>query len=291
MILSDTFWRQRLGARKEVAGTAIRLDGADYTVAGILPPQVGPFEQAQNFFLVAKMPPPPRRGPFPYTVIGRLRQGVDPRSAIGELQTINRRIFPLWKSSYQDDKATWNMADLKTRVVGDVDAIAGLSLVAVALVWLIACVNASNLLVARVTSRRRELIVRAALGASRGRVLRPLFVESALLAAGAAALGIVLARVGVSVLRSAGADYLPRTAEWCLVAACSFSSRADGHQRGIFAIVPALQGPIFGSTNRCAAAVRAPPASLPGVSARRSSPGSSRSAHRCSSSPRSCWSA
>ncbi len=105
------------------------------------------------------------------------------------------------------------MEDLKTNLVGDVSAIAGLALAAVALVWLIACANASNLLIARVTSRRQELAVRAALGASRGRVIRYLLAESVVLAAGAVALGVGVAWGGMQLLQTYGATYFPRTAE------------------------------------------------------------------------------
>jgi predicted permease len=266
VIVSDGFWRQRLGSRMDIVGTAVRLDGADYTVAGVLPPRVGPFERRQDFFLAAQLSPPPRRGPFLYTVVGRLRDGAEPASATAELHAINRRIFPLWESSYQDDKATWNMTDLKARVVGDVGTIAGLSLAAVGLVWLIACVNASNLLVARVTSRRRELVVRAALGASRARVLRPLFVESALLAAAAAALGVVLARVGVDVVRSVGATYLPRTHDVALGGrVLAFLVILAAISAAIFAIVPAFQG----SGMRLDQSLRSGRSSTAGVGARR----------------------
>jgi predicted permease len=266
VIVSDGFWRQRLGSRMDIVGTAVRLDGADYTVAGVLPPRVGPFERRQDFFLAAQLSPPPRRGPFLYTVVGRLRDGAEPASATAELHAINRRIFPLWESSYQDDKATWNMTDLKARVVGDVGTIAGLSLAAVGLVWLIACVNASNLLVARVTSRRRELVVRAALGASRARVLRPLFVESALLAAAAAALGVVLARVGVDVVRSVGATYLPRTHDVALDGrVLAFLVILAAISAAIFAIVPAFQG----SGMRLDQSLRSGRSSTAGVGARR----------------------
>ena len=140
--------------------------------------------------MAAQFDTPPRRGPFFYTVLGRLREGAEPSAAASELKAINRRIFPIWQASYQDDKATWSMMDLKEYVVGDVRTIAGLALAAVALVWLIACANASNLLIARVTSRRRELAVRAALGASRGRVVRYLLAESAVLASGRRRRGI-----------------------------------------------------------------------------------------------------
>ena len=133
--------------------------------------------------------------------------------------------------------------DLKAFVAGDIHTMAGVALAAVALVWLIATANAANLLVARVTSRRRELAVRAALGASRGRVVRYLLAESALLAVGAAAVGLSLAWGGVRLLQTAGADYFPRTQEigldgpvlW-LLAAVTIASGV------LFGLVPALYG-------------------------------------------------
>jgi len=240
-IVSHRFWEQRLGARADAIGKPIRLDGADYTVVGVLPDAVGPLERNQEFFVATPIATPQRKGPFLFVVIGRLKA---PRAAAAEeLHAINKRIFPIWKASYQDDKATWNMQDLQQAVVGDVTTVAGLAVFAVALVWLIACTNASNLLIARVTSRRRELAVRAALGASRGRVVRYLLAESLLLAAGAAAIGIALASVGIGVLRDFGADYFPRTAEiavngpalWLLVGLTLGSVL-------LFGLVPAVHG-------------------------------------------------
>ena len=144
--------------------------------------------------------------------------------------------------------------DLKTYVVGDVGTVAGLALAAVGLVWLIACANASNLLIARVTSRRRELAVRAALGASRGRVMRYLLAESSLLALGSAAIGMAARMVGIGVLRDAGAVYFPRTQEIALsgpvlVAAAALTMASVL----LFGLVPAMQRQRrSASTNRCA---------------------------------------
>jgi len=242
VILSDGFWRQRLGGRPDAVGRAVRLDGEDYTVVGILPPVVGPLEQGQDFFIAAQWTTPPRKGPFFITALGRVRPGSD-RAAADELHAINRSIFPVWRVSYQDDRATWGMMDLKAHVVGDVRATAGLALGAVALVWLIACANASSLLIARVTSRRRELAVRAALGASRARVLRYLLAESSLLAVGAAAIGTALAWTGIRLLREAGGAFFPRTQEiafagpalWILAGLTAASTL-------LFGLVPALHG-------------------------------------------------
>jgi putative ABC transport system permease protein len=212
-IVSHSLWQQRLGGRADAIGRPIRLDGLDYVLAGVLPPRVGPLEHRQDFFIAAQFSAPSRRGPFLYWMVGRLKPGVERSVAIEELQAINRRIFPLWKSSYQDEKSTWKVVDLRDRLVRRSRSTAAIALSAAAFVWLIACMNASNLLVARVTGRRRELAVRAALGASRARVIRLLLVESSLLAAGAAAIGAALTPPGIALVRRVGGAYLPRTQE------------------------------------------------------------------------------
>jgi predicted permease len=245
VIVSHGFWQSHLGGRADAIGKPVRLDGADYTLAGVLPPppSIGPLEQGIEWFILQQFKTPPRRGPFLFTVVGRLRPGVAPSAAAAELRAINKRIFPIWKSSYQDDKATWGIMDLKAHVVGDVSKMAGLALGAVALVWLIACANASSLLIARVTGRQQELAVRVALGASRGRVVRYLLAESAVLAAGSVAVGVLLAKAGIDLLRSVGTNNLPRvhemsldgTALW-LLAGLTLASLA------LFGLVPALHG-------------------------------------------------
>ena len=245
VIVSHGFWQSHLGGRADAIGQPVRLDGADYTLAGVLPPppRVGPLEQGNEWFILQQFKTPPRRGPFLFTVVGRLRPGVAPSAAAAELRAINKRIFPIWKSSYQDDKATWGIMDLKAHVVGDISKMAGLALGAVALVWLIACANASSLLIARVTGRQQELAVRVALGASRGRVVRYLLAESAVLAAGSVAVGVLLAKAGVDLLRSVGTGNLPRVQEMTLdgaalwlLAGLTLASLA------LFGLVPALHG-------------------------------------------------
>ena len=187
----------------------MRLDGVDYRLAGVLSPIVGPLEQRRSFFVAAQWDTPRRKGPFFITALGRLRSESARPQATEELHAINRRMFPIWRTSYQDEAATWSMIDLKAHVVGDVRTIAGLALAAVGLVWLIACTNASNLLVARVTSRRRELAVRLALGASRMRVIRYLLSESAVLALAAAIVGVALAWVGHRIASQRRGELFP----------------------------------------------------------------------------------
>lgn len=243
VLASHAFWQQRLGGRADSIGKPIRLDGADYTVVGVVPPGVGPLDRRYDLFVIQQFTPPRRKGPFFYSVIARLPEGADRALAARELGAINRALFPIWKSSYQDEKSTWSMEDLKTNLVGDVGTLAGLSLAAVAMVWLIACANASNLLIARITGRRQELAVRAALGASRGRVIRDLLAESLLLATAAAVVAIGIASGGIQLLQVYGAAYFPRTGEisfdapvmW-LMAALALASAL------LFGLVPAIHG-------------------------------------------------
>jgi predicted permease len=243
VISSQAFWQERLGRDPNAVGRRIKLDGVEHPIVGVLPRSVGPLERGQDLFIVQQFSPPSRKGPFLFSIVARLREGATPAVASGELRAINRRIFPIWKASYQDDKATWSLEDLRTAVVGQVNAIAGLALATVALVWLIACANASNLLIARVTSRRQELAVRAALGASRGRVVRYLMAEAAVLAAASVALGTAVAWIGIRLLQSVAATYFPRMEEtaldapvWWLLAALATCSGL------MFGLVPALHG-------------------------------------------------
>jgi predicted permease len=243
VIVSHGFWQQRLSGRANAIGEAIRLDGTPHIVVGVLPPAVGPLERGQDVFVAAQWEPPRRKGPFFIAVLGRLRREGDREAAADELRLIDRRLFPVWQSSYQDEKASWGMRDLRAHVAGDVETMSGLALASVALVWLIACANASNLLVARATSRRRELAVRAALGASRARVTRFLLAESALLALGAAGVGMLLAFAGIGGLRRIGSAQIPRVEElgldgpvlWCLLGLTAASTL-------LFGLVPSLQG-------------------------------------------------
>ena len=240
-IASQAFWQQRLGGRADAIGKPVRLDGADYTLVGVMPAVNGPLDRRFDLFLIQQFTPPRRKGPFFYSVIARLPENADRALAGDELRAMNRALFPIWKSSYQDEKSTWKMEDLKTNLIGDVGTISGLALAAVALVWLIACANASNLLIARVTSRRQELAVRAALGATRGRVIRYLLVESGLLAAAAAVLAIALAYGGMQLLQTYGATYFPRTGEIRFDAATAWVMLALALSSALlFGLVPAL---------------------------------------------------
>ncbi len=243
VVVSHRFWARHLNADRRVIGTPIRLDGRTYSVVGVLRPNPGPLEVDRDFFIAAQWGPPQRRGPFFLRALGRLRDGADPIEAGEELRLISGRIFPIWEETYQNRDATWAMMDLKEMVVGDVGSTLVIVLGAVAFVLLIASVNAANLLLARVARRGRDLAVRAALGASRKRLLQHLWAESTILALGGAGLGLLVAKSGTRLITGLGADYLPRTQEIELAGpVLVFLAAITLGSALMFGLIPSLQG-------------------------------------------------
>ena len=213
VVLTAAYWARRFASDPSVLGRSITVDGISQTIVGVLQKDVGPLERDVALFTPARWPAPRRKGPFYTSVIGRLRPDVPQAAALDALRATNRRLFPIWKSSYQDEKATWGLMDLKARVVGDVGTTLFVVLAAVGCVLLIACVNAVNLLIARALDRSRELAIRAALGAPRIRLLQYLVVESALLTTLALAIGVATAALSLDLVHTYGGGYVPRIDE------------------------------------------------------------------------------
>lgn len=212
-VLTHGHWTSRFGSDPSVLGRSMTVNGARVTIVGVLERVTGPFEQNTALFTVANWPAPTRRGPFFTMALGRLAPGVTREAALASLHATNRRLFPIWQSSYQDEKATWGIQDLKARVLGGVGPTLLAVLAAVACVLLVACANAANLLIARSVQRSRELAIRGALGASRHRLLQLVLVEAGVLGAGAALLGLAVAGASVKMVTVYGANYIPRLGE------------------------------------------------------------------------------
>ena len=245
-VLTAAYWTSRFGNDPSVLGRPITIDGTSYTIVGVLQRTTGPLEQNVAVFTAARWPIPKRKGPFFTMALGRLRPDVSRAAALDTLRATNARLFPIWKSSYQDEKATWGIQDLKARVVGEVGSTLIVVLAAVACVLLIACANAVNLLIARALNRGREIAIRSALGASRGRLLQHLSVESGVLTAGAAIVGVVVAILAIKLVTVYGAGYIPRVGEIRLsgpslgwLAALAIAS---GMVIFVGGLVPAMQG-------------------------------------------------
>jgi len=199
-ILSHGFWLRHFAQRADILGQTIELDGRRFTIVGVMPPFFqGP--APVDFYVPAAYPPEgatARGWHVIGLVIGRLKPGVTHRQAAGELANISgdlARQFP-------ETNAGWatKVTPLLESVVGSTRQILIAFLGAVAFLLLIACANSANLLLTRAIERSREMAVRAALGATRSRIVRFLLVESVLLIVGAAVLGGIWGRWGLELL-------------------------------------------------------------------------------------------
>jgi putative ABC transport system permease protein len=212
-VLTANYWASRFASDPAVLGRVMTIDGERYTIVGVLQKTAGPLEHGVALFTAAHWPQPKRKGPFFLAVLGRLSPGASPAAALEALHATNARLRPIWRSSYQDEKTTWGMQELKARVVGDVPSMLFFVLAAVGCVLLIACANAVNLLIARALNRSRELAIRGALGASRGRLLQHLLAETAVLTAAATVVGLAVAAGSIRLVTAYGAAYIPRIDE------------------------------------------------------------------------------
>jgi predicted permease len=243
VVLTDAFWTRRFARNRGVLGQPVSIDGAPHTIVGVLERTAGPLEHDIGLFTPAHWPEPTRKGPFFTTVLARMGPRGSRAAALSALKATNRRLFPIWRSSYQDEKATWGLQDLKARVVGEIGSTLNVVLAAVACVLLIACANAVNLLIARGLHRSREMTIRGALGASRGRLVQHLLVEAAALTVAAALVALGVAAASLQLVAIYGADYVPRIDEvrmsGAVIGWLAGLSLASGL---IIGLIPALHG-------------------------------------------------
>ena len=210
VILSHGLWRRRFGSDTTLIGKTLTLDGESFTVVGVMPPGFQFPPQAQNE-VWANTPIDAndlnRRGFRPLQVIARLKSGVSPGQANAELKAIAGR-FPvsgIVPSAYA--------ISLQEQVVGRVRRALLVMSGAVSFVLLIACANVANLLLSQAAARQREMAIRAAVGASRSRLFRQLFVESLPLALLGGGVGLIMAVWIVELLVSVNPGNLPRANE------------------------------------------------------------------------------
>jgi predicted permease len=209
-VISHSLWQRRFGGSSEAIGQQLVFDGKSYNIVGIAPAGFRLEGEADIHTPLGQSTEPRmrNRGAFFIHVLGRLQSNVTLAQAQTELSVIARRLAV----QYPEDNQGREMVahPLSQEVVGDVRPTLWLLLGAVSLVLLIACVNVASLLLARAVSRERELAMRMALGASRGRLVRQCLTESTVLGISGGALGVVLAFVGVHPFVSLWPGSLPR---------------------------------------------------------------------------------
>jgi putative ABC transport system permease protein len=210
VVVSDAFWKQHLGASRNLEQRPVRIGGQRLTVVGVLPRGVAFPGEAGIWRPQGDMASESRTG-HNWQVVGRLRGGVSPATASAELDAIARGI----KGEHGDGTMIAGAVarPLHEVVVGDARPALLVLLGASGLLLLIACANVVNLLLTRMAARQRELAVRLALGAGRARLVRQWVSESLILALLGGAMGTMLAVVGVRVLLALEPGRLPRVGE------------------------------------------------------------------------------
>jgi putative ABC transport system permease protein len=249
-IVSDGFWHSHFAADPSLLGKTLTLDGKGVTVVGILPasfhfplqfpePDVWLPRVFESSFLTAQQI---QSGAGYLNVIARLQPGETLSRAQAELSAIDGRYREQFGGFVDATKYSLAATSLEESLVGPLRASLMVLLAAVGFVLLIACANVANLLLARATSRDREIGIRKALGASRARLLRQLLSESLLLAIGGGALGILLAGTLMPALRRLSPGTVPRLAEARIDASVLLFSLLLCVLTGVlFGLMPALQ--------------------------------------------------
>jgi len=215
-VLGHRLWARRFGADPAVVGRSIRLSGEAYTVIGVMAPEFQ-FPSGQFDLWVpmeASMSKAPdqvqNRSLRIFRALGRLAPGVTLAQAQGQVSAIAARLAQ--EHPKTNEGVGIELAPIYDRLVGGVRTVLLVLMGVVALVLLIASANVANLLLARAKSREREIAIRTALGAGRGRLVRQLLTESVLLSAAGSLLGVLLARWVLDVLPAIGGADIPRLA-------------------------------------------------------------------------------
>ncbi|MEO6196069.1 MAG: ABC transporter permease [Thermoanaerobaculia bacterium] len=237
-VVSEEFWRTRLGGDPSLVDRAIRLDGIPYLVIGVMPASFGFPAGSRSTDLWVLLEPTPEvansRGNHFLDVIGRLKPGITLERATAQLATLAAQIEK--EHPAEQTGRSVLVQSLRETVVGRVRPALLILFGAVALVLLIACANVANLLLARAAVRQHEVAVRLALGASRTRLIRQFLLESLVLAFAGTVFGLLLARWSLNALAPLAKGALPVFKEFPL----------DGRVFGFLLAVAVLSGVAFG---------------------------------------------
>jgi len=245
LVLGYGLWQRRFGGDPHMAGKTISLSGAPYTVVGVLGPGFNTeLDSPPDVWLPFQIDPGSDDHAQYFNVLGRLKRGVTPGTANAQLELASdefRRKYP----NIMGPRDRFSIEPFGDSLVSDVRPSLLVLAGAVTFVLLIACANVANLLLVRATGRKREIAMRAALGAGQWRIIRQLLTESLVLSIAGGALGLGLGAAGVRALLAANPGDIPRIGEhgaavamdWRVLAFTVFVSLGTGI---LFGLIPAL---------------------------------------------------
>lgn len=220
VLLSNRVWRDRFSSSTEIFNQSITIDGESYNVVGIMPDSfVFPLQsdpQVDLWTTTATLQEPPapltkQRGNHALDVIGRLKLSVSVEQAQAEMSSIAGALAQQYPDT--NDGFGARVVSMHQEVVGDIKTALWILFAAVGCVLLIACANVANLLLARASTRNKEIAIRTSLGASRLRIIRQLLTESIILSSAGGILGLLLAMWGTDAMISLLPKGLPRVTE------------------------------------------------------------------------------
>ena len=255
VVVSERLWRRRFNSDPQLVGQQVPINGRSFTVIGIMPAsfefplplfgvQGGTFAERADLWKPVAFSPDDlqNRGSRSYGVIGRLKPGVTLKQAQAELDTVIAGWLPRFPTNYEAaTKFGASLYAIHDLVVGPMRGALWILLGAVGVVLLIACANLTTMLLARAGARERETAIRLALGAGRTQLIRQMLSESLLLAVVGAVAGVLLAIWGLDLLRSIGAQTVPRIAEVSLDLRVLLATLGVAVATGVvFGLIPAL---------------------------------------------------
>ncbi|MGH9956281.1 MAG: ABC transporter permease, partial [Pyrinomonadaceae bacterium] len=216
-VISANLWERKFSAATDIVGKGITLDDKTYSIIGVLSGNFSLFRTTDVFVPIGQWESPAlksRTAALGLQGIGRLKPGVSIEQGSADLNRVMRNLADAYPETNRGNGA--RIAPLKERVVGDIGPLLWMLLGAVGFVLLIACVNVSNLMLARSTGRTREFAIRAALGAGKWRMFRQSLTESVVLALAGGGLGLLVASWGTHAAIAVLPTTLPRASEVAL---------------------------------------------------------------------------
>jgi putative ABC transport system permease protein len=240
VILSYGLWQRRFGSNPDVVGHSVTIDGRNHTVVGIAAPNLWVFGHVDLWVPLAMDPGQAGRRLNFLFVVGRMKPGLSLDQARAEMNAISARL----EQQYPETNSGWRavLVPLSEEVFGNSRSMLLVLMAAVGFILLIACANVANLLLARAATRGREIAIRAAVGAGRGRLVRQLCAECILLALMGGAVGVLLAILGIDALVGFGANIIPRSSEIGVDArVLGFTVLLSTAAGALFGLAPALQ--------------------------------------------------